>query len=70
MYNHQVIDTTSNDEFQPPYTGIVMSIGNEVKNCKVGDRVAFNDFSGSKVLHEIGVELILLKDEDIMMVFE
>lgn len=53
---------------QKPYEGIVMSIGKNVKDVAVGDKVLFSKFTGSEIKVESQVYLIM-KEIDVLGVF-
>jgi chaperonin GroES len=54
---------------EKPQKGKVQAIGSEVKNVKVGDTILFDKYSGAKVSFE-NMEYLILKEEDILGVFE
>lgn len=54
---------------EKPQKGKVQAIGSEVKNVKVGDTILFDKYSGAKVSFE-DMEYLILKEEDILGVFE
>jgi chaperonin GroES len=54
---------------EKPQKGRVEAIGGEVKNVKVGDVILFDKYSGSKINID-SVEHLILKEEDILGVFE
>lgn len=54
---------------EKPQKGKVQAIGSEVKTVKVGDTVLFDKYSGAKVSFE-NMEYLILKEEDILGVFE
>jgi chaperonin GroES len=54
---------------EKPQKGKVQAIGSEVKSVKVGDTILFDKYSGAKVNFE-NTEYLILKEEDILGVFE
>ncbi len=54
---------------EKPQKGKVHSIGSEVKTVKIGDTVLFDKYSGTKVSFD-NMEYLILKEEDILGVFE
>jgi chaperonin GroES len=54
---------------EKPQKGKIESIGNEVKGVKVGDVILFDKYSGSKINID-NVEYLILKEEDILGVFD
>lgn len=52
-----------------PYTGVVLSVGSEVKGGYApGDRVAFSDMSSPYVLDDDGAPALVLPEESIVAV--
>jgi len=65
---HGII-TPSNIEQEQRSVGIVMAVGQEIKDIKKGDRVVYGAFAGEKLRFKEGVnetELTLLFDEDVI----
>lgn len=65
---HGII-TPTNVEQEQKAIGIVIAVGNEIKDIKKGDKVIFGAFAGEKIkLQESSkqVEYVLLFDEDIL----
>lgn len=54
---------------EKPQKGKVHAVGSEVKTVKVGDTVLFDKYSGTKVSFD-NTEYLILKEEDILGVFE
>ncbi len=54
---------------EKPQKGRVEAIGGEVKSVKVGDVILFDKYSGSKINID-SVEHLILKEEDILGIFE
>ncbi|MHB8483487.1 MAG: co-chaperone GroES [Nitrospiria bacterium] len=54
---------------EKPQKGKIEGIGAEVKSVKVGDQILFDKYSGSKINID-GVEYLILKEEDILGIFE
>ena len=54
---------------EKPQKGKIEGIGAEVKSVKVGDQILFDKYSGSKISID-SVEYLILKEEDILGVFE
>ena len=54
---------------EKPQKGKVQAIGSEVKSVKAGDTILFDKYSGTKVNFE-NTEYLILKEEDILGVFE
>ncbi len=54
---------------EKPQKGKIEAIGNEVKSVKAGDQILFDKYSGSKINIE-NVEYLILKEEDILGIFE
>ena len=50
---------------EKPQTGKVEAIGEEVKQLKVGDKVLFDKYSGSKINIDNN-EYLIVKEEDIL----
>jgi len=69
------VDKTSGGIYVPdvakekPQKGKVQAIGSEVKSVKAGDTILFDKYSGTKVSFE-NTEYLILKEEDILGVFE
>ena len=54
---------------EKPQKGKVQAIGSEVKSVKTGDTILFDKYSGTKISFE-NTEYLILKEEDILGVFE
>ncbi|MEK6656306.1 MAG: co-chaperone GroES [Nitrospirota bacterium] len=54
---------------EKPQKGKVEGVGKDVKSLKVGDMVLFDKYSGSKISID-NVEYLIVKEEDILGVFE
>lgn len=54
---------------EKPQKGKIEAIGAEVKSVKVGDQILFDKYSGSKINID-NVEYLILKEEDILGIFE
>ncbi|MBI4715278.1 MAG: co-chaperone GroES [Nitrospirae bacterium] len=54
---------------EKPQRGKVEAVGSEVKDVKVGDVILFDKYSGSKINVE-GTDYLILKEEDILGIFE
>jgi chaperonin GroES len=54
---------------EKPQKGKIESVGAEVKSVKAGDTILFDKYSGSKINIE-NVEYLILKEEDILGIFE
>jgi chaperonin GroES len=54
---------------EKPQKGKVEAVGSEVKLVKVGEMVLFDKYSGSKINIE-GTDYLILKEEDILGLFE
>lgn len=54
---------------EKPQRGKVEAIGSDVKNVKVGDEILFEKYSGAKISMD-NVEYLILKEEDILGIFE
>jgi chaperonin GroES len=54
---------------EKPQKGKVQAIGAEVKSVKTGDTILFDKYSGTKISFE-NTEYLILKEEDILGVFE
>lgn len=50
---------------EKPQTGKVEAAGDEVKQIKVGDKVLFDKYSGSKINID-NTEYLIVKEEDIL----
>lgn len=49
---------------EKPKVAVVVAVGKEVKEVKVGDRVVFGGYSNTEVKHE-GQDYIVIKEENI-----
>lgn len=54
---------------EKPQKGKIEGVGKDVKSLKVGDMVLFDKYSGSKISID-NVEYLIVKEEDILGVFE
>ena len=54
---------------EKPQKGKIESVGSEVKLVKVGDSILFDKYSGSKISMD-NVDYLILKEEDILGIFE
>lgn len=69
------VDKTSGGIYIPdaakekPQKGKIEGIGGEVKSVKIGDVILFDKYSGSKIDID-GTDYLILKEEDILGVFE
>lgn len=54
---------------EKPQKGKVEAVGGEVKAVKAGDMILFDKYSGSKINMD-GADYLILKEEDILGVFE
>ncbi len=54
---------------EKPQKGKVEAVGSEVKHIKVGDTILFDKYSGSKITID-SIEFLIVKEEDILGVFE
>ncbi|MEW6410681.1 MAG: co-chaperone GroES [Nitrospirota bacterium] len=54
---------------EKPQKGIVEAVGSEVKEVKVGDKVLFDKYSGSKIKID-DVDYLILKEEEILGIIQ
>ena len=54
---------------EKPQRGEVQAIGSEVKDIKVGDKILFDKYSGSKINID-DVEYLIIKEEDVLGIIE
>ena len=54
---------------EKPQRGKIEAFGSEVKSVKVGDVILFDKYSGSKIDID-GTDYLILKEEDILGIFE
>ena len=54
---------------EKPQRGEVQAIGSEVKDIKVGDKILFDKYSGSKITID-DVEYLIIKEEDVLGIIE
>ena len=54
---------------EKPQKGKIEAVGTEVKNLKTGDLILFDKYSGSKINLD-GTDYLIVKEEDILGVFE
>ena len=59
-----VIPDTASDV---PFTGVALNVGPDVKSVKIGHRVVFGKYSGSRVPFE-GGQLLLCREEEIFAI--
>jgi len=50
---------------EKPQSGKVEAVGEEVKQLKVGDKILFDRYSGSKISID-NVEYLIVKEEDVL----
>ena len=50
---------------EKPQTGKVEAVGEEVKQIKVGDKILFDKYSGSKINID-NIEYLIVKEEDVL----
>ena len=50
---------------EKPQTGKVEAVGEEVKQIKVGDKILFDKYSGSKINID-NTEYLIVKEEDVL----
>ena len=50
---------------EKPQSGKVEAVGDEVKSLKVGDKILFDRYSGSKINLD-SVEYLIVKEEDVL----
>lgn len=50
---------------EKPQSGKVEAVGDEVKSLKVGDKILFDRYSGSKINID-NVEHLIIKEEDVL----
>ena len=61
--------TPSNVEQEQKAIGTVLSVGNEIKDVKKGDRVVYGAYAGEKIKFKESskeVDFVLLHDEDVL----
>ena len=51
------------------FSGVVVAVGPDVKNIKVGDRVITGKYSGTEVKYQ-GEEYIIVRQDDVLAVVE
>ena len=54
---------------EKPQKGKVEAVGSDVKTLKVGDEVLFDKYAGTKINFD-GTDYLIVKEEDILGVFE
>lgn len=54
---------------EKPQRGKVVAAGSEVKALKTGDEILFDKYSGSKINID-GTDYLIIKEEDILGIFE
>lgn len=54
---------------EKPQKGVVVEVGSEVKEVKVGDTVLFDKYAGSKIKVN-DVEYLIIKEEEILGIIE
>lgn len=50
---------------EKPQSGKVEAVGDDVKSLKVGDKILFDRYSGSKISIE-NVDYLIIKEEDVL----
>ena len=50
---------------EKPQSGKVEAVGDEVKSLKVGDKILFDRYSGSKINID-NVDYLIIKEEDVL----
>jgi len=50
---------------EKPQSGKVEAVGDEVKSLKVGDKILFDKYSGSKIKLD-NVDYLIVKEEDVL----
>jgi len=50
---------------EKPQSGKIEAVGEEVKQLKVGDKILFDRYSGSKISID-NVEYLIVKEEDVL----
>ncbi len=50
---------------EKPQSGKVEAVGDDVKSLKVGDKILFDRYSGSKISID-NVEYLIIKEEDVL----
>lgn len=55
-----------NNGIKEPFTGVVLSVGEEVKEYKEGDRLVFSDLAMPDILQVGEDEIIIIKKEDVV----
>jgi len=50
---------------EKPQSGKVEAVGDDVKSLKVGDKILFDRYSGSKINID-NVEYLIIKEEDVL----
>ena len=67
----KVVEQTKGGILLPDYvkkrqnTGIVMAVGSQVKELKVGDRVLYGEYSGCREIFD-NQEMFIMKERDII----
>lgn len=54
---------------EKPQKGVVIEVGSEVKEVKVGDTVLFDKYAGSKIKVD-DIEYLIIKEEEILGIIE
>jgi len=54
---------------EKPQKGKVEAVGGEVKTLKIGDTVLFEKYGGNKITID-GTDFLIIKEEDILGIFE
>ena len=54
---------------EKPQRGEVQAIGSEVKDIKVGEKILFDKYSGSKINID-DIEYLIIKEEDVLGIIE
>jgi len=50
---------------EKPQSGKVEAVGDEVKSLKIGDKILFDRYSGSKISID-NVDYLIIKEEDVL----
>lgn len=59
-----------NSAIGEPFTGVVLSTGWDVKSCKAGDRIIFDDMSLMYMAGDSEGEFLVMKGDDVAGVFK
>lgn len=55
---------------KPQYVGTVVAVGDKVKEVNVGERVCYNQYSGSEVTDTDGLTYIVVNESDIVAILD